>query len=181
MEKIVDVLEMYDGLSLAADEINTLPIFETCAKHFDSFIQLLDVYHSFPEFELYILQIFSHLAAHLSFEALNLDQKNVFYTRISKLLTVYSKNEVTRKRNSQANEEEGLFEDLSSILSLLANLLTGEFEGLEKAHILQQRTAVEPGHTGVAQVVFLGIECILPLITESMLQASNYFFQKIFF
>ena len=65
MEKIVGILEMYDGLSMAADEINSSPIFEACAKHFDSFIKLLDLYHNFPEFEIYVLRIFAHLAANM--------------------------------------------------------------------------------------------------------------------
>lgn len=65
MEKIVGILEMYDGLSMAADETNSSPLFEACAKHFSSFIKLLDLYHNFPEFEIYVLRIFAHLAAYM--------------------------------------------------------------------------------------------------------------------
>lgn len=93
MEKVMDVLEMYDGLTLAADEINTVPIFEACAVHFDAFIKLLDMYHNFPEFELFVLQIFSHLAAHLFFESLSAEQKSRFNSSIMKLIAVYTKNE----------------------------------------------------------------------------------------
>jgi hypothetical protein len=84
---------MYDGLTLAADEINTVPIFEACAVHFDAFIKLLDMYHNFPEFELFVLQIFSHLAAHLFFESLSVEQKSRFNANIMKLIAVYTKNE----------------------------------------------------------------------------------------
>lgn len=93
MEKIMDVLEMYDGLCMAADELTSPPIFEACSKHFDSFIKLLDLYHNFPEFEVFVLQIFSHLAAHLFFESLTVDQRSGFNKSIMNLLTVYSKNE----------------------------------------------------------------------------------------
>lgn len=65
MEKIVGILEMYIGLSMAADEMNSSPLFEAIAKHFSSFIKLLDLYHNFPEFEIYVLRLFSHLAAYM--------------------------------------------------------------------------------------------------------------------
>ena len=67
MEKIMGILEMYDGLCMAADEINSGPIFEACSKHFESFIKLLDLYRNFPEFEMYVIRIFSHLASHMVF------------------------------------------------------------------------------------------------------------------
>ena len=142
MEKVVDVLEMYDGLCMAADESNSAPVFEACSKHFASFVKLLDMYHNFPEFELYILQIFSHLAAHLvcflsivyntiqSFEGLSPTQRELFYSNITNLLTIYAKNESSRSRVASKENEEELFEDLSCILSMLANLMTGEYEGL---------------------------------------------------
>jgi hypothetical protein len=93
MEKIMDVLEMYDGLCMAADELTSPPIFEACSKHFPSFIKLLDLYHNFPEFEVFVLQIFSHLAAHLFFESLSAEQRGLFNKSIMDLLAVYSKNE----------------------------------------------------------------------------------------
>jgi hypothetical protein len=130
MEKIVAILDMYDGLSMAADESNSVPIFEACSKHFSSFIKLLDLYHNFPEFEIYVLRIFAHLAAYMSFEVLTPDQKRIFYSSISQLLMVYIKNETQRKRVKRKHDEEELFEDISTILQMLTSLITGEFEGL---------------------------------------------------
>lgn len=182
MEKIVAILEMYDGLSMAADESNSGPIFEACAKHFSTLIKLLDLYHNFQEFEIYVLRIFAHLASYMSFEVLTQDQKMVFYSSISQLLAVYTKNETHRKRVKITHDEEELFEDLSFILQILTSLITGEFEGLgislqliiEKSQIITQRQ-VKVGDSNLYQLMFYSISLIIPLITDQMLEVSFLF------
>ena len=182
MEKIVAILEMYDGLSMAADESNSGPIFEACAKHFSTLIKLLDLYHNFQEFEIYVLRIFAHLASYMSFEVLTQDQKMVFYSSISQLLAVYTKNETHRKRVKITHDEEELFEDLSFILQILTSLITGEFEGLgislqliiEKSQIMTQRQ-VKVGDSNLYQLMFYSISLIIPLITDQMLEVSFLF------
>jgi hypothetical protein len=60
-EQLVVVLELFDGLALAIDETTTIPIFEACGRHFETFVKLLDLYHSYPDVVLYILKIVGDL------------------------------------------------------------------------------------------------------------------------
>ncbi|KAI8897703.1 armadillo-type protein [Globomyces pollinis-pini] len=60
-EQIIISLEMFDGLALSIEDETTVLIFETIGRNFNSFIKLLDIYHEFPNMEVYILQIFKNL------------------------------------------------------------------------------------------------------------------------
>ena len=60
-ERVVSVLEMFDGLALASDESNMNLIFQVCAPHFENFVKLLDLYHNFLDVQLYILVFFRDL------------------------------------------------------------------------------------------------------------------------
>ena len=60
-EKIVVCLEMYHGLALSVQEETTNLIFEALGRHFTTFVNLLELYHSYPDVEHYILQIFKDL------------------------------------------------------------------------------------------------------------------------
>lgn len=53
---------MFDGLALACELFNTTIIFDFCARFFDSFVQLMNLYKTVPEVQLLILQLFADMA-----------------------------------------------------------------------------------------------------------------------
>jgi hypothetical protein len=167
-ESIIVVLEMFGGLALVVDETTTVAIFETCARHFPTFVKLLDVYHSFPDLELYILQIFRDLVKNQFFDALLLEHQRILYETVYSLIQIYAKNEVGRHRSAQNSEEDELFEDLSVLLELLSSLISSEYEGYERATVLE-RVQKAKFEIDVSKVVFAGVNSLLPLITREML------------
>lgn len=89
----------------------------------------------------------------------------------------------------RSGNEEDIYEDLSSMLELLAELMASQYEGLGTyknasvhfvvlylthqtawADILEKRGEKAPSNYDVGDVVFYGIDIIIPLITEKMLQ-----------
>ena len=129
-EKVVVSLQLFGGLALAVDESNTVLIFEALSRHFSSLIRLLDLYHSYPDVELYILNIFKNLVKNQSFDALQSNHQQQLHQAIHELIQVYTKNEVGRYRSSNnVTEEEELLEDLSVLFQLLSELITSEYEG----------------------------------------------------
>lgn len=124
---------MMGGLALSVDETNTIVIFEALSRHFTSLVHLLDLYHSYPDVELYILTIFRDLVKNQSYDALQNAYHQLLYQSIHELIQVYAKNEVGRHRGSNnAAEEEELYEDLSVLFQLLAALISSEYEGFGK-------------------------------------------------
>ena len=95
-EKIVVSLQMMGGLALSVDETNTIVIFEALSRHFTSLVHLLDLYHSYPDVELYILTIFRDLVKNQSYDALQNAYHQLLYQAIHELIQIYSKNEVGR-------------------------------------------------------------------------------------
>ncbi|KAJ3359354.1 Exportin-4 [Kappamyces sp. JEL0680] len=167
-EEIVIALQLFGGLAVAVDESTTVTIFEACARHFDSFVQLLNLYHNYPDVELFILSIFKDLVRHQSFDALQPQHHQVLYKSVHDLIQVYSKNEVGRHRGANNSEEEELFEDLSVLLQLLAELISAEYEGYERETVLA-RIQKSQFEVDVPKVVFVGVNALLPLVTKEML------------
>lgn len=168
-ESIICVLEMFNGIASTIDELTTVQIFETCGRHFATFVKLLDIYHSFSDVELYILTIFKNLIENLNFDALQSDHQMLLYQSVFNLIQVYSKNEVGRHRSNQDIEEDELYEDLSVLFTMLAGLIAAEYEGFERETVLArvQKAKLE---YDVSRVVFAGVNSLLPLVTEKMLQ-----------
>jgi hypothetical protein len=128
-EEIVIALQMFGGLAVSVDETTTLTIFEACSRHFDSWIRLLDIYHNYPDVEMFILLIFKDLIRNQSFDSLLPIHHQVIYKSVHDLIQVYAKNEIGRHRGSNSLDEEELYEDLSVLLQMLAELICGEYEG----------------------------------------------------
>ncbi|KAJ3048667.1 Exportin-4 [Rhizophlyctis rosea] len=168
VEEVLSVLEMYSGLALAADQMNSKDVYEVCARRFDDFVKLLDLYRNVEEVETMILQVFNHLVHCQSFDELTVEDCQKLYTAIMSLLQTYAKNEAGRKR-SKENEQE-LHEDLANMLELLAELMASQYEGLGWSDIMEKRAAKAPATIDVGDVVFFGIDTILPMITQKMLQ-----------
>eukprot|EP00842_Homolaphlyctis_polyrhiza_P004406 jgi/Hompol1/4967/HPOL_004083-RA len=169
-EQVINVMELYNGLALAADESNMVLIFETCARHFDAFVKLLDMYHSSPDVELYILQFFRDLVKYQALDVLQQHHYDILYNTALNLIRVYTKNEIGRKRQrGRANEEEELNADLSILLEMLSGLITSEYEGLARDEVLQRLRKPATSVADVVQVVFYGVNALMPLVTEDML------------
>jgi hypothetical protein len=167
MESIIVVLEMFDGLALSIDESTTVVIFETCARHFGTFVKLLELYHSYPDVELYIMQIFRNLIKLQSTDSLNSVHKNVLYKSVHELIQIYCKNEVGRHRAKNISDDDE--EDVSVLIEILSGLITAEYEGYERDTVFSkiQNSNYE---VDVATVVFTGVNSLLPLITKDMLE-----------
>ncbi|KAI8926272.1 armadillo-type protein [Entophlyctis helioformis] len=170
-EQVINIMDMYNGLVLAMDETNMGPIFDMCAKQFDAFVRLLDLYHSFPEVEFYILQFFRDLVKFHALDVLEDHHYRDLYRASMELIRVYAKNEIGRKRSrGRGTDEEDLNIDLSVLLEMLAGLISSEYEGLARQDVLdrQAKTAAHGG-ADVVQVVFFGVNELIPLITDDML------------
>ncbi|KAJ3323580.1 Exportin-4 [Boothiomyces sp. JEL0866] len=168
-EKVIVALELFGGLALSVDETTTVQIFETCGKHFASFVKLLDIYKAHPDVELYIITIFKDLVKNQSFDALQPQHCQLLYHAVLELIQVYSKNESGRHRANQSLDEEELYEDLSVLLELLAGLIASEYEGFERETVLARMQKNE-ADTDVSKVVFVGVNNLLGLITKEMLE-----------
>ncbi|TPX65919.1 hypothetical protein SpCBS45565_g04813 [Spizellomyces sp. 'palustris'] len=168
IESVMSTMEMYGGLALAADESNTKEIFATISKYFDAFIKLLEVYRNVTEVEKYILLVFANLIRCQSFEELTPADCQKLYAAVFELLKTYAKNEVGKTRVLQAEREEELYEDVSCILELLAQLMASQYEGLAWSDILVKRK--NKATVDVADVIFYGVNVVIPLITDQMLQ-----------
>jgi hypothetical protein len=170
-EAIIIVLEMFGGLALVVDEVTTVPVFETCARHFSTFVKLLDMFHSHPDLELYILQVVRDLVKNQFFDALESHHHKILYQTVHDMIQVYAKNEIGRHRNRKNYEEEELFEDLSVLLELLSALITSEYEGYERETVIA-RIQKAKFEIDVSTVVFVGVNSLLPLITQEMLEVT---------
>ncbi|KAI9103836.1 armadillo-type protein [Phlyctochytrium arcticum] len=167
IENVISTLEMYGGLALAADEDNTREIFATISKYFDMFIKLLEVYRTVQEVEKYILMVFGNLIRCQSFEELSEADCQKLYSAVLALLKTYGQNEIGKKRVHSPDREEELYEDLACILEMLAQLMASQYEGLAWNDILAKRRI--KANVDVADVVFYGLNIIIPLITDQML------------
>ncbi|KAH6579221.1 hypothetical protein BASA50_009139 [Batrachochytrium salamandrivorans] len=174
-EQVVSAMEMYDGLALAADGSNMIIIFETCARQFPVFVKLLDLYHSYPDVEFYILQFFCDLVKYQALDTLQPHHYEVLYRSILELIQIYAKNEVGRKRGrGRGNEESELNTDLSMLLEMLTGLITSEYEGLDRADVVHLlRKSAASSSVDVVKVVFFGVNSLIPLVTEDMLSYSR--------
>ena len=168
-EKAIVALEMFHGLALSIEEETTILIFESIARHFGSLIKLLQLYHSYPDIEAYILQIFKDLIKNQNHDNLEPNHRKILFESVHSIIQVYSKNEVGKRRDVKNLDEEELFEDLSLILDILASLISAEYEGFERDTVIA-RIQKSEFQIDVAQIVFVGVNAVLPLITHEMLQ-----------
>ncbi|TPX53736.1 hypothetical protein PhCBS80983_g06195 [Powellomyces hirtus] len=168
IEHVISTMEVYSGLVLAADETNTKEIFASVSKYFDAFIQLMELYRNHTEVEKYVLQVFANLIRCQSFEELTDADCQKLYAAVLSLLKTYAKNTIGRTRVVAINEDSELFDDLSCILEILAQLMASQYEGMTWNDILLKRSA--KGAVDVADVIFYGVNTVTPLISDQMLQ-----------
>jgi hypothetical protein len=127
---------MFQGLALSVDELTTVAIFETCARHFGTFLKLLELYDSYPDLELYLIRILRDLIKNQYFDALDSRHHQLLYQTVHDIIQIYAKNEVGRHRSASSVEEEDLFEDLSTLLEMLSGLITSEYEGFGNFNLI---------------------------------------------
>ncbi|RUS18080.1 LOW QUALITY PROTEIN: hypothetical protein BC937DRAFT_89166 [Endogone sp. FLAS-F59071] len=163
--------QMFDGLALACETSNTTTIFSFCSRFFGSFVQLLSVYSSVPEVQLLILQFFSDLVQYLDFTELSEEQKQLLYNSVVELMKAYSAANLGKKRIlTQEEEADEPYGDISTILGMLSSVMASEFEGYAR----NDPTPVKvPGTVNVSDVVFYGINIVIPLIELQMLKVPK--------
>lgn len=154
---------MFNGLALASTDINTPMIFAFCSRFFESFVDLVRVYSSFPEVQILVLQVYSDMIKNFEFTTLSAEQVNYFHTCLLKLLQTFSAANLGAKRASAWEEaEEDPYSDVTVVLELLLSLL--EVRGVD-AMLSGSESAVLP-----STVVFSGIHILIPMIKENMLK-----------
>ncbi|GJJ69908.1 exportin-7 [Entomortierella parvispora] len=163
MSQIMNGLEMFNGLALASTDINTPMIFSFCSRFFESFVDLVRIYSSFPEVQILVLQVYSDMIKNFEFTTLSADQVNYFHSCLLKLLQTFSAANLGTKRSSAWEDaEEDPYSDVTVVLELLLSLL--EVRGVDEM-LNGSESAVLP-----STVVFSGINILIPMIKENMLK-----------
>ncbi|KAG0234033.1 Exportin-4 [Actinomortierella wolfii] len=163
VEQVMNCLEMFDGLALAASDANTPLIFAFSSQYFESFVQLIQIYHNFPEVQILVLRLFTDMTTHFEMTALSVDHVNFYHTCLLNLLQTFSTANLGVKRATAWEEaDEEPYQDVSIVLELLLGLL--EVFGVNQM-LSQVPNAVLP-----STVVFSGVNTLLPMIKENMLK-----------
>ncbi|KAJ3070428.1 Exportin-4 [Podochytrium sp. JEL0797] len=150
--EVVNTLEMYEGLCLAADYNTAATIFQCMIGYLDTFGRLFQVYRNISEVNLYVLRVFGEIAKMLSLHEANLEERRAFYTSYTSVLKIYSNSNIGVKSSSSYDEEDR-FNDLTIVLETLSNLILVESKDEDRY-----------------DVVFYGVNMVLPLITAEMLK-----------
>lgn len=159
---------MFDGLALACQYNNTEIIFNFCARFFDSFIQLMNIYKSVPEVQLVILHLFSHLAGRLDFGYLTPENKQTLFTAINQIIQSFGAANQGRKRmHTQEEEEDQPYEDISTALAMLSNVMASGIEDFSR------KEQGLDNDRGVADVVLFGINVVIPMVDLEMLKVRG--------
>ncbi|CAO3646105.1 unnamed protein product [Cunninghamella blakesleeana] len=166
MTNVLNGLDMFDGLALACQFSNTSIIFSFISRFFQSFLQLMDIYKSVPEVQLALLQIVSDMTGNLDLSSLENSQKQVLYQFIIEIIRLYGTfNQGKTRVHTQEEEADKPYEDICATLSLLNNVIATNFEGQTLLD-----GSIKPD---AADVVFFGVNTIIPMINLQMLQIPN--------
>ncbi|KAH8550240.1 armadillo-type protein [Umbelopsis sp. PMI_123] len=170
IDSVQNVLEMFGGLAQACDIFNTTIIFEFCSQFFNSFLQLMNLYKNVPEVQLLILQFFADISRYADFESLGNNRKESMYNVIIEIFKVYGTSNTGKSRIlAQEEEADQPYADTVTALNILSNIMTSEFESFNKTG----GTTVVQGSSDVADVVFFGINLLIPNINMEMLKIPN--------
>lgn len=168
------VLEMFTGLALAADPTNSKQIFAFCSGYLPSFVKLFGVYANRAEVVVVILQFYEAFVRNQDFEQLSQEDKQLIYSSVIDILKIYATHNSGRRRiSNKAEEDDESHEDISAMLEILTSMMAAEFQGLAKDELSNRKSAAAkapPGSVDVADVVFYGVNIVLPLITDDMLK-----------
>ncbi|CAO3672042.1 unnamed protein product [Umbelopsis vinacea] len=171
IDRVQNSLEMFDGLALACDLFNTVIIFDFCSGFFDSFLQLMNLYKSVPEVQLLILQFFADVSRYSDFEALGDKRKAILYKVIVEIFKVYGTSISGQKRVfTQEEEADRPYADIVTALTILSNIMTSEFESFNRTGAV---SASGNGYHEVADVVFFGVNLLIPSINAEMLKIPS--------
>ncbi|CAO3659151.1 unnamed protein product [Rhizopus microsporus] len=168
INNVINALEMFDGLALACQYNNTEIIFNFCARFFDSFIQLMNIYKSVPEVQLVILHLFSHLAGRLDFGYLTPENKQTLFAAINQIIQSFgAANQGKKRMHTQEEEEDQPYEDISTALAMLSNVMASGIEDFSR------KEQGLDNDRGVADVVLFGINIVIPMIDLEMLKIPS--------
>lgn len=164
INKVINALEMFDGLALSCQYNNTQTIFTFCSRFFESFVQLMNLYKQAPEVQLAILQLFSDLCKRLDFGLLSEKDKQVLFGTIIEIVKVFGASNQGKKRlHTQEEEEEKPYADISTVLVMLSNIMASGIEDFSRK---------EQSASDVADVVLFGINIVIPMIDMEMLKVE---------
>ncbi|CAG8435067.1 2923_t:CDS:10 [Ambispora gerdemannii] len=167
MTDVMNALEMFDGLALASSISNNAMVFSFCAKYFESFVRILQYYQNCPEVVILVLRFFKSFVGHIEFSQLATEQNQLAYKTIGEIFKVYSEANLGKnlsKLIEEGNEEP--YSDISILLSLLSELIATDFRGFFESDSAQDTS----GNLNVPNIVFYGINQLVPLINQEMLK-----------
>ncbi|KAJ3258911.1 Exportin-4 [Chytriomyces hyalinus] len=150
--EVVNILEMYEGLCLAADYNTAGTIFNCLIPYLDSFGKLFKLYKNITEVNLYVLRVFCEISKMLGLHEAAFEERRTFYASYTGVLKVYSNTNIGVRSIAMLDEEDRL-DDLSCVLETLSNLILVESKDEDRD-----------------DVVFFGVNMVLPLITNEMIQ-----------
>ncbi|KAJ1554819.1 Exportin-4 [Cladochytrium tenue] len=146
--QIADTLEMFAGLSAAADFNNAASIFASVTPFFDTFAKLFGLYASQFDINWCILEVYLSIVKIVAFDAPDTAELGALSSSLISVLKLYADaNQGIRGRTGEIEDE--LFKDLCIILEILNAAL--DFDKM-------------------VDVVFFGVNTILPLVTQDMLK-----------
>ncbi|KAI9025604.1 armadillo-type protein [Hyaloraphidium curvatum] len=173
LSDVDSVLEMFTGLALAADPSNSKQIFKFCSGYLPSFVKLFNIYATRAEVIVVILQFYESFVRNQDFEQLTPEDKQLVYSSVIDILKVYAAHNAGKKSGVDRSSEDEAHQDVSAMLEILTNLMAAEFQGLAKDELSERKGAAakaKEGSVDVADVVYYGVNIVLPLITDDMLK-----------
>ncbi|KAI9197136.1 armadillo-type protein [Polychytrium aggregatum] len=171
--ELINVMEMYIGVHLSADEYSSVAIFGMSAKQFDTCLKLLHYYRNNPQVEIYLLQFFQTLVSHLALDMLAVDCLQQLFKATIDLIRVYTENNSGRVRRQDKGEEDEILDDIKAVLVLLSELIDWGSAQDVSSRSGTITTPSDPGHLEVQDVVYYGISHVIPLITADMLNNAS--------
>jgi hypothetical protein len=86
-----DVLDVFAGLATAIDPVaNQDYVFPFCARYFEQFSKIMEVYHGMPEITLCVLVFWESLVEHLGIYRLPEPQRQLVFHSCLNVLKIYA-------------------------------------------------------------------------------------------
>jgi len=163
-------IEMFRGVAMGTDASNFEGIFSFCSTYFDSFVKLFEIYCDNAEVINVIVNFYNHFIEH-QLPYLNNSQCEKLYQSTIALFRVYSAKNLGKKKSSKIAEEEQ-HEDILLMLKIMSNLISKDFLDFsdQDGFSVEVYIRPDPSQTQVSDVVFYGLNIIIPLITLELLQ-----------
>jgi len=80
---------MFDGLAMGSNTSNCILVYEFCARYFESFIRLINIYQNYSEVSLLVLQFFDSFVKYQDFGKLSIEQSQILYKAMIELFKNY--------------------------------------------------------------------------------------------